>query len=146
MNKRAFLKNTALLGLGSLVSLGSQAKTADGYTDPLADNGSDEDFWASVRKQYDLNQDFINLENGFYCIMPHPIREKYFDHIRYTNLEGAHYMRTIKDENKQKAAAKLAKMMGCHDDEMIITRNTTESLDLIISGFHWETGDEAIMA
>jgi selenocysteine lyase/cysteine desulfurase len=29
---------------------------------------------------------------------------------------------------------------------MIITRNTTESLDTVISGFDWKPGDEAVMA
>ena len=43
-------------------------------------------------------------------------------------------------------AAKLATVAGCSADELIITRNTTESLDLIISGLDWNAGDEAIMA
>ena len=31
-------------------------------------------------------------------------------------------------------------------DELIITRNTTESLDTVIAGFDWKPGDEAVMA
>jgi selenocysteine lyase/cysteine desulfurase len=37
-------------------------------------------------------------------------------------------------------------MAGCDPSELIITRNTTESLDTVISGFEWEPGDEAVMA
>ena len=37
-------------------------------------------------------------------------------------------------------------MADCSPEELVITRNTTESLDLIISGYPWEAGDEAIMA
>jgi selenocysteine lyase/cysteine desulfurase len=37
-------------------------------------------------------------------------------------------------------------MAGCSPEELIITRNTTESLDTVISGFDWKPGDEAIMA
>jgi selenocysteine lyase/cysteine desulfurase len=40
----------------------------------------------------------------------------------------------------------LAAIAGCSPEELIITRNTTESLDTIIGGIHWQTGDEAIMA
>jgi selenocysteine lyase/cysteine desulfurase len=36
--------------------------------------------------------------------------------------------------------------VNCNADEVIITRNTTESLDLIVGGFPWEKGDEAIYA
>ncbi len=37
-------------------------------------------------------------------------------------------------------------MAGCAADELIITRNTTESLDTVIGGLHWNREDEAVMA
>ena len=43
-------------------------------------------------------------------------------------------------------AEKLAALAGCSKDELVITRNATESLDLIIGGTHWQAGDEAVMA
>jgi selenocysteine lyase/cysteine desulfurase len=49
-------------------------------------------------------------------------------------------------DNKNKAAARLAALAGCSAEELIITRNTTESLDLAIGGQNWNAGDEAIMA
>jgi selenocysteine lyase/cysteine desulfurase len=55
-------------------------------------------------------------------------------------------MRTVQWENKQKSVIALAEIAGCSPDELIITRNTTESLDTIIGGIHWQAGDEAIMA
>jgi selenocysteine lyase/cysteine desulfurase len=55
-------------------------------------------------------------------------------------------MRTKQVENKKAMAAKLAAVAGCSPDELIITRNTTESLDMIIGGLDWNAGDEAVMA
>ncbi len=55
-------------------------------------------------------------------------------------------MRTVADENKARVQARLAAMAGCGADELVITRNTTESLDTVISGFDWKPGDEAVMA
>jgi selenocysteine lyase/cysteine desulfurase len=55
-------------------------------------------------------------------------------------------MRTVQWENKQKSVIALSEIAGCSPDELIITRNTTESLDTIIGGIHWQAGDEAIMA
>jgi selenocysteine lyase/cysteine desulfurase len=37
-------------------------------------------------------------------------------------------------------------MAGVSPEELIITRNTTESLDTVINGFDWQPGDEAVMA
>jgi selenocysteine lyase/cysteine desulfurase len=49
-------------------------------------------------------------------------------------------------EIKKQSAEKLAAIVNCSTDELVITRNTTESLDTIIGGFPWQAGDEAIMA
>ncbi|NDE09186.1 MAG: aminotransferase class V-fold PLP-dependent enzyme, partial [Chitinophagia bacterium] len=35
---------------------------------------------------------------------------------------------------------------GCRSDELIITRNATEALDIVIAGQDWKAGDEAVMA
>jgi selenocysteine lyase/cysteine desulfurase len=40
----------------------------------------------------------------------------------------------------------LADAMGCSAEELVITRNTTESLDTIIAGYPWNVGDEAVLA
>ncbi len=147
MDKRSFLKHTSLLGLGSMVSLNAIGKLVESVANmPASVVASDEDFWAEIRKSYTLKQDFINLENGYYCIQPKEVLDRYIYHIREVNLQGAYYMRTVQTENKKIATQKLAELAGCSAEELIITRNTTESLDMIISGFDWKPGDEAIMA
>jgi len=55
-------------------------------------------------------------------------------------------MRTARQKNKRIVAAKVAQVVGCSADEVAITRNTTESLDLVIGGLDWKAGDEAVMA
>lgn len=147
MNKRTFIKNTSLLGLGSLVSFSALGKVMEAVAHvPPAELAQDEEFWATIRRGYTLNSAYINLENGYYCIQPKEIFDRYIEHLKEVNMEGAHYMRTVQEPNKKAAAKKLAALAGCSAEELIITRNTTESLDMIISGFDWKAGDEAIMA
>ena len=55
-------------------------------------------------------------------------------------------MRTVQFDNKKRMAGKLAALLGCPANEVAITRNTTESLDLVIGGQEWKPGDEAVMA
>ena len=148
MNKRTFLKATAWIGISQLFSpFRGGGLFAKEHSAPLA-AGYEEtpDFWEDVRRSYNLNDSFINLENGYYNIMPKEILDKYYAHIEYVNKEGAHYMRTVQAENKLTAAAMVAEVAGCSPEELIITRNTTEALDMIISGFDWKAGDQAVMA
>ncbi|MGE0773133.1 MAG: aminotransferase class V-fold PLP-dependent enzyme [Cyclobacteriaceae bacterium] len=148
MNKRReFLKSAAFVGIGTTPALHALesmlAKVANVAPTEVA---KDEDFWAQIRGDYKLKSDYINLENGYYCFLPQPTLENFINHVREVNYQGSYYMRTVQWENKNKMASKLAELAGCDADELIITRNTTESLDLVISGIHWEKGDEAVMA
>jgi selenocysteine lyase/cysteine desulfurase len=139
MNKRTFLKACTLLGASA--PWFSYAKTQT--TTSLA---SDEDFWEGIRGGYRLKPDYINLENGYYNVLPQATLEKYIQHIRDVNRQGAYYMRTVQFENKKRIAARVARLVGCPEDTLVLTRNTTEALDTIISGFPWKAGDEAIFA
>jgi len=66
--------------------------------------------------------------------------------VREVNYQGSYYMRTVRHENNKSIAAKLAAIADCSPEELIITRNTTESLDMVIGGLDWKPGDEAVMA
>ncbi len=147
MDKRTFLKNASLVGLSGMFSLESLAGIFSGVSSVSPEDlAEDEDFWYTIRKGYRLKSDFINLENGYYNFIPELVLEKYIEHLREINLQASYYMRTVQFENKKSMAAKLAIIAGCSPDELIITRNTTESLDLIIGGLDWQQGDEAVMA
>jgi selenocysteine lyase/cysteine desulfurase len=147
MDKRTFIKTSSLIGLASLLSFPALARLMESVSHiPSGELAMNEDFWLNIREGYQLKTEYINLENGYYCIQPREVLESFISHIREINMEGAYYMRTVQDENKKKMSAMLAEVAGCSPDELIITRNTTESLDMIISGFHWNAGDEAVMA
>src|SRR5882672_10632942 len=147
MNKRTFLKNLALLGASPMPTYASLNEMMDAVRDvDAAALAEDENFWEGIRQGYRLKPDYINLENGYYCIQPQETLEHFIDHVREVNYQGSYYMRTVQYENKKATAARLASLLGCPPDELIITRNTTESLDMIIAGYPWKEGDEAIMA
>ena len=147
MKKRSFLKGLALAGLSAPLSSASMDKWIAMANKKLpVEVASDEEFWSGIRGEYKLKPEYINLENGYYNILPKEVLENYIQHIREVNYQGSYYMRTVQFENKKIAAAKVAALMGCGADELILTRNTTESLDMIIGGLHWNAGDEAVMA
>jgi len=147
LKKRTFLKGLAWAAAGIPFSANSMekmiARSASIEPNLLAE---DESFWAEIRKGYNLKPDYINLENGYYNFLPQVLLDKYMEHIREVNLQGSYYMRTVQFDNKKKMVEKLGTLLGCGAEELVITRNTTESLDTIIAGFPWKVGDEAVMA
>ena len=146
MDKRTFLRNLTTGTIASTSFLGIIEGMISEASAQSSDLSSNEDFWAKIRADYLLKDEYINLENGYYCMIPQPTLEGLIRNIREVNYQASYYMRTVRWDNKKKAAASLAKVVGCNEDELIVTRNTTESLDLIIGGYPWKAGDEAVMA
>jgi len=147
MDKRSFLKGLTLAGLSVPLSAKSLESLMRYASDKNAGElAMDEAFWDGIKGKYRLKPDYINLESGYYNILPQEVLEKYINHIREVNFQGAYYMRTVQFDNIKLMANKVAKIAGCSTDELILTRNTTESLDMIIGGLNWQAGDEAIMA
>lgn len=146
MNKREFIKRIALVGLSAPVFTRLDGLLGAAENRSPLDLATDEDFWAKIRSSYKLKPDYINLESGFYCIQPEDTLENFIKHIREVNYHGSYYMRNLRLENKQRVTAKLAEMADCSADELVITRNATESLDTIIGGVDWKPGDEAVLA
>ena len=143
MNKRDFLRTVGGASLG--LAFGPELLRAYASM-PAATLAEDEPFWAAVRAKFKLTPDYINLENGYYCFQPEETLEAFIRNVRTVNVEASHYMRTRQFDDKLRARTKLATMAGCSPDELVITRNTTESLDTVIAGFNWDAGDEAVMA
>ena len=147
MNKREFLKSMASVSIGGAAISANPQEWIEkfGAVSPT-ELASDEEFWNGIKKNYRIKPEYINLENGYYCFMPEEILEKYIQHVREVNYQASYYMRTVQFDNKKAMATKLAALAGCTSEELIITRNTTESLDMVISGLDWKAGDEAVMA
>jgi selenocysteine lyase/cysteine desulfurase len=143
MDKREFLRAMGGLTLTAVFTPEILARYSALPKEALAE---DEKFWAEIRGKYKVTPDYINLENGYFSMQSEPVLEGFIARVREVNLEGAHYMRVRAVDDKLRVRTRLAKMAGCSPEELIITRNTTESLDTIIAGYDWKPGDEAIMA
>jgi selenocysteine lyase/cysteine desulfurase len=146
MNRRDFSRALAgTIGLSATLASIERAFAEVASVAPAA-LAQDEAFWQSIRKQFGVTHDFIQLENGYYSITAQPVLDAFVRHVRDVNATSSFYMRTKQVDDKLAVRADLARLLGCSDAELIITRNTTESLDTIINGFDWKAGDEAVMA
>ena len=145
MDKRRFIKSLGALSFSPLIS-------ASEFSDfkPISKNlpfiNNEDELWKTVRSHYTLKDEYINLESGYYNIIPNPILDHFINHVKHVNIEGSYYMRKALNKNKNRVTSELANLVGSTPDQIAITRNATESLDLVISGFPWKKGDEAIYA
>ena len=146
MHKREFLRTLGGGALGLVIGPDIAARMARVAGVAPAELARDEPFWEAIRASYRLPTEFINLESGYFSMQAQPVLEAFIGHVRMLNAEAAHYMRTVMTADKARVQARLAAMAGCGADELVITRNTTESLDTVIAGFDWKPGDEAVYA
>ena len=144
MNKREFIQKFGLLGLATYSLPHDIIYDKNKFN--LPSFKTEDDLWKTVRGHYSLKPNYINLENGYYNIIPNPTLYKYIEHVKTINFEGSYYMRNSLEDDNLKLRKRISNWLSCDKKNIIITRNTTESLDLIIGGYPWEKGDEAIYA
>ena len=106
---------------------------------------SDETFWYQVQKAYKQSPHFLNLENGYFSPQPVEVMEAQLENIRMLNEKPSFYMRTSQFPDYINVKKQLAEFAGCSHEEIVITRNTTESLNTVIMGMDFEAGDEVIL-
>ncbi|HAT32121.1 MAG TPA: aminotransferase [Janthinobacterium sp.] len=106
----------------------------------------DEAFWDTVRAQYDVSPDFINLENGFFGVQARPVFDAFLDHQRQVNGENSYFLRQRFPERHAAILRLLAAFCGVGADELLITRNLVEAMNILIQGYPFEAGDEVLLA
>jgi selenocysteine lyase/cysteine desulfurase len=107
---------------------------------------ADEAFWSGIRAQYDASADFINLENGFFGMPPRPVLEAFEAHNRLVNREAAFFMRTQYPQRLAAAVDALARFAGVTAEELVIVRNPTEGMNILIQGYPFCPDDEVVVS
>ncbi len=152
-NRRLFIKQGGLATLGAVsLPYGTQEKRQQiqqavksiSHLSPK-EVARNEAFWYQVQKSFKQTAQFTNLENGYFCCQPLEVMEAQLNSIRMINEQPSYYMRTQQHKDRANIKAQLAELAGCSVEEIVVTRNTTESLNTIVSGMDFESGDEAIL-
>lgn len=147
MKRKSFIKNaSAILALQTLPSnLFANSDFNINYQLLNQIDKNSEDYWIQMSKMFQVPKDFINLENGYFS--PQPISTLAFHQKNESaiNQKTSWFMRNEQFDNIEKNRNSLAEFLKCNKEELAITRNTTESLNNVISGFPWKKGDEVII-
>ena len=106
---------------------------------------STQDFWDQIRRVFPIPADYVHLENGYSSPQPAPTFEAFGRHQQTINRDLSLYMRRRQATEVAGVLKELAALAGVPDTELVITRNTTESLGTVIHGLDFAPDDEAVM-
>ena len=106
----------------------------------------DEEFWTTVQQSFSVTRGIVNLNNGGVSPSPRIVTEAF---VRYTWQQEdatAYTMWQILEPQSETIRTGLAEIFGCDAEEIAITRNASESLETLLLGMDFKSGDEILTA
>jgi len=149
LTRRRFLETMVAAGTGipalkddGLDRLRGLVQRADGRLP--ADAARDEDFWLGVQQAFTLDRTLINLNNGGVSPSPRVVQEAMRRYLEYSNTAPVYTMWQVLEPEIEAVRRRLAASFGCDPEEMAITRNASEALEIVQLGLPLERGDEVL--
>ncbi|WP_413542782.1 aminotransferase class V-fold PLP-dependent enzyme [Citricoccus nitrophenolicus] len=149
LNRRTLVTGSAgagLLAMGGLVASPAAASpgrpSKAGNALPKPPKGSPEHvagqerFWASVARHYDMTDDVINFENGYFGANPKNVRRAFTQATEKIQHENSWYMRREYGSEVEQVRVRIAQEVGASVEEIAITRGATEALQALIAGYN----------
>lgn len=152
LNRRRFLafagKGLGLAALSSatVASLLENVTAAGRAVDHLSplEAALDEDYWTTIQQAFSVTRGIVNLNNGGVSPSPRIVTEAF---VRYTWQQEdatAYTMWQILEPQSETIRTGLAEVFGCSPEEIAITRNASESLEILLMGMDFKPGDEIL--
>ncbi|MDQ6676462.1 MAG: aminotransferase class V-fold PLP-dependent enzyme [Acidobacteriota bacterium] len=145
MHRRHFLGSAVALAAfqdDSLTKVTAAAASTSGRTAQVV--AQDEDFWFNVRHAFTVDRNIINLNNGGVSPAPKVVMDAEIRYLEMENMTPTYYMWRILDPGIEVARRRLAQIFGCDQEEIAITRNASEALEIVQLGLDLKRGDEVI--
>jgi len=120
-----------------------KAATAAVSERPPEDVAADETYWREIQFAFTLDRTIINLNNGNQCPAPTVVHEACKRYMDWSN-QAPVYHRGLIEKNIETARRRLAAEFGADPEEIAITRNASESLQIAQNGIDLKPGDEVI--
>ena len=151
-NRRAFLSLAGKsIGLAALAvpSIGKLVKEVEAATTNIShltpeQAAMDEDYWSIIQNAFTVTRGIVNLNNGGVSPSPRIVTEALVRYIWQQEDATAYTMWQILEPQSETIRTGLAEMFGCDREEIAITRNASESLEILLMGMDFKPGDEIL--
>jgi selenocysteine lyase/cysteine desulfurase len=104
----------------------------------------DEDFWRDIQSAFTLDRNIINLNNGGVSPSPRVVQDAMRRYLEFSNIAPARTMWGVLEPEVESVRRNLAADFGCDPEEMAITRNASEGLEICQFGLDLKPGDEVL--
>jgi selenocysteine lyase/cysteine desulfurase len=151
-SRRNFLKSLGI-GVGSLSLFGLSSQEAQAALEeklkdikgmsPL-DVARDESFWFYVQQAFNIDRSLINLNNGGVHPAPRVVMDAVHRYLDFSNGAPPYNLWNVLRPRKELARKRVAETFGCSSEEIAITRNVTESMQIGLLGLELKAGDEVL--
>jgi isopenicillin-N epimerase len=143
MNRRDFARLLAIGGAAPFITPGKAwAVPADLPPTPAS---PDERFWTAVREQFVMPPDLTMLNAANLCPSSAPVLETLYKTTKDMDQDPSFDNRVKLGEGRENTRKLLAEFLHATPDEIVITRNTSESNNLVSNGVDLKAGDEVII-
>ncbi len=105
---------------------------------------ADEAFWFKVQQAYTVDRSLVNLNNGGVSPAPAVVQSAMKRHLDYSNTAPVYSMWRILEPQREGVRKRLARSFGCSPEEIALTRNASEGLQICQFGFDLKPGDEVL--
>jgi selenocysteine lyase/cysteine desulfurase len=129
--------------IASLLSEVQAATNSIAYLTPQQ-AAMDEDYWAIIQNSFSVTRGIINLNNGGVSPSPRIVTEALVRYIWQQEDATAYTMWQLLEPQSETIRTGLAEMFGCDREEVAITRNASESLEILLMGMDFKSGDEIL--
>ncbi|HWN44677.1 MAG TPA: aminotransferase, partial [Thermoanaerobaculia bacterium] len=105
----------------------------------------DERFWFEIQQAFTVDRSVVNLNNGGVSPSPAIVQEAMKRHLDYSKTAPPPYaLWQILEPQKEGTRKRLGRAFGCDPEEIAITRNASEGLQICQFGFDLQRGDEVL--
>ncbi len=105
---------------------------------------ADEDFWTEVQQAFTVDRSLVNLNNGGVSPAPAIVQDAMKRHLDYSNEAPVYTMWQILEPQKEGVRQRLARAFKVSPEEIALTRNASEGLQISQFGFDLKRGDEVL--
>src|ERR1700694_264175 len=145
MQRRTFLRAAAGLAALKADSINRARAAAASINDRKAEEAArDEDFWREIQQAFTVDRNLINLNNGGVCPSPKIVQDAMRRQLEFSNMVPAYTMWTVLEPEIESVRVRLAASFGCDPEELAITRNASEALEIAQLGIDLQPGDAAL--
>ena len=104
----------------------------------------EEDFWVGIQRAFTIDRSLVNLNNGGVSPTPAHVLEAMKRDLDFANQLPVYFGWRILEPQREGVRQRLAREWGVDPEEVAITRNASESLQILQFGHDLEPGDEIL--